>query len=159
MSDTSSLSTSTRHLAALSRQLQALPCTRTFQNFVMTPDFLTRLLEKHREHTVQRIRRLHTLFMEHSADMDKRDTLASYTWDVQKAIDVCRQSCGGNGHIKYMGLAELFVNFSVMVTFEDHGTSDIKLPDARCGKLRRDEKLAGSVQYVAREQASNGRRQ
>ncbi|CAH0480508.1 unnamed protein product [Peronospora belbahrii] len=36
------------------------------------------------------------------------------TWDVQAAIDACRQSCGGNGYSKYTGLADLLADFSVM---------------------------------------------
>ncbi|POM78026.1 Acyl-CoA dehydrogenase/oxidase, partial [Phytophthora palmivora] len=119
MSDTSS---TTRRLAALSRQLQPAPCavsTRdqtvaelaaeraraSFSSRVMA-DFIfggrkqtelrleaMQMLEKHpefrsdvgifdrslaqrREHTLQRVRRLYTLFMEHGTDVDKRETLA-----------------------------------------------------------------------------------
>lgn len=85
------------------------------------------------------------------------------TWDVQAGIDACRQSCGGNGYSKYTGLAELLADFSVMVTFEGDNTV-MALQTANylirvVEKLRRGEKLAGSVQYLEREQASNRRRQ
>ncbi|UIZ20985.1 hypothetical protein KXD40_000590 [Peronospora effusa] len=88
---------------------------------------------------------------------------AFYTWDVLEAIDVCRQSCGGNGYSKYTGLAELQADFSVMVTFEGDNTVMAQQTAnylLRCvEKLRRGEKLAGSVQYLEREQASNQRSQ
>ncbi|KAL3663905.1 hypothetical protein V7S43_010795 [Phytophthora oleae] len=85
------------------------------------------------------------------------------TWDVHEGIDACRQSCGGNGYSKYTGLAELFADFSAMVTFEGDNTV-MALQTAHyllraVEKLHRGEKLAGSVQYLEREQASNRRRQ
>eukprot|EP00644_Phytophthora_capsici_P015545 jgi/Phyca11/575086/estExt2_Genewise1.C_PHYCAscaffold_700091 len=85
------------------------------------------------------------------------------TWDVQEGIDVCRQSCGGNGYSKYTGLAELLADFSVMVTFEGDNTV-MALQTAHyllrsVEKLQTGEKLAGSVQYLEREQTSNRSRQ
>ncbi|KAG1692347.1 hypothetical protein DVH05_025517 [Phytophthora capsici] len=85
------------------------------------------------------------------------------TWDVQEGIDVCRQSCGGNGYSKYTGLAELLADFSVMVTFEGDNTV-MALQTAHyllrsVEKLQTGEKLAGSVQYLEREQTSNRGRQ
>lgn len=85
------------------------------------------------------------------------------TWDVQEGIDVCRQSCGGNGYSKYTGLAELLADFSVMVTFEGDNTV-MALQTAHyllrsVEKLQTGEKLAGSVQYLDREQTSNRSRQ
>ncbi|KAE8887675.1 Acyl-coenzyme A oxidase 2 [Phytophthora fragariae] len=85
------------------------------------------------------------------------------TWDVQEGIDACRQSCGGNGYSKYTGLAELLADFSVMVTFEGDNTVMAQQTAhyliRSVEKLRRGEKLAGSVQYLEREQASDRRRQ
>ncbi|CAH0522169.1 unnamed protein product [Peronospora belbahrii] len=85
------------------------------------------------------------------------------TWDVQAAIDACRQSCGGNGYSKYTGLADLLADFSVMVTFEGDNTVMVQQTAnylmRAVEKLRRGEKLAGSVQYLEREQASNQHRQ
>ncbi|KAG7391742.1 acyl-Coenzyme A oxidase [Phytophthora pseudosyringae] len=85
------------------------------------------------------------------------------TWDVQEGIDVCRQSCGGNGYSKYSGLAELAADFSVMVTFEGDNTVMAQQTAhylmLSVEKLQSGETLAGSVQYLEREQASNRRRQ
>ncbi|KAG6604584.1 Acyl-CoA dehydrogenase/oxidase [Phytophthora cinnamomi] len=85
------------------------------------------------------------------------------TWDVQEGIDTCRQSCGGNGYSKYTGLAELLADFSVMVTFEGDNTVMAQQTAhylmRSVDKLRRGVKLAGSVQYLEREQASGRRRQ
>ncbi|KAL4145106.1 hypothetical protein PRNP1_012779 [Phytophthora ramorum] len=80
------------------------------------------------------------------------------TWDVQEGIDACRQSCGGNGYSKYTGLAELLADFSVMVTFEGDNTVMAQQTAhylvRAVDKLRRGEKLAGSVQYLEREQTA-----
>ncbi|GMF16413.1 unnamed protein product [Phytophthora fragariaefolia] len=85
------------------------------------------------------------------------------TWDVQQGIDACRQSCGGNGYSKYTGLAELLADFSVMVTFEGDNTVMAQQTAhyliRSVDKLCRGEKLAGSVQYLEREESSNRRRQ
>ncbi|RLN87751.1 hypothetical protein BBJ28_00005445 [Nothophytophthora sp. Chile5] len=85
------------------------------------------------------------------------------TWDVQEGIDVCRQSCGGNGYSAYTGLAELLADFSVMVTFEGDNTVMAQQTAhylmRAVEKLRRGEKLAGSVQYLEKEQARQPGRQ
>ncbi|OWZ19259.1 Acyl-CoA dehydrogenase [Phytophthora megakarya] len=85
------------------------------------------------------------------------------TWDVQEGIDICRQSCGGNGYSKYTGLAELLADFSVMVTFEGDNTVMAQQTAhylmRAVEKLQRGEKLAGSVEYLKREQAGSRSRQ
>eukprot|EP00644_Phytophthora_capsici_P019533 jgi/Phyca11/22075/fgenesh1_pg.PHYCAscaffold_610_\ len=53
--------------------MQLLEGHPEFRNDVAIFD---RSLAQRREHTVQRVRRLYSLFMEHGADVDKRDTLA-----------------------------------------------------------------------------------
>ncbi|KAG2526447.1 hypothetical protein JM16_003831 [Phytophthora kernoviae] len=85
------------------------------------------------------------------------------TWDVQEGIDTCRQSCGGNGYSVYTGLAELLADFSVMVTFEGDNTVMAQQTAhylmRSVEKLRRGDKLAGSVQYLERVQVSAHGRQ
>ncbi|RLN46669.1 hypothetical protein BBJ29_001396 [Phytophthora kernoviae] len=85
------------------------------------------------------------------------------TWDVQEGIDTCRQSCGGNGYSVYTGLAELLADFSVMVTFEGDNTVMAQQTAhylmRSVEKLRRGDKLAGSVQYLERVQVSTHGRQ
>lgn len=87
---------------------------------------------------------------------DIHGTMAGFkafcTWDVQAAIEQCRQACGGNGYSSYTGLEELLANFSVIVTFEGDNTV-MALQTANylvrsVERQARGEALAGSVQYL-----------
>ncbi|KAI9920718.1 hypothetical protein PsorP6_001043 [Peronosclerospora sorghi] len=97
---------------------------------------------------------------------DIHGTMAGFkafcTWDVQNAIEICRQSCGGNGYSQYTGLGELLADFSVMVTFEGDNTVMAQQTAhylvRAVEQLRRGVKLAGSVQYLERVEASQRQR-
>ncbi|KAG7400370.1 acyl-Coenzyme A oxidase [Phytophthora boehmeriae] len=114
------------------------------------------------------ITRLLQQFEAHGSDIseallaDIHGTMSGFkafcTWDVQEGIDMCRQSCGGNGYSVYTGLAELLADFSVMVTFEGDNTVMAQQTAhylmRSVEKLRCGDKLTGSVQYLERVQAS-----
>ena len=44
------------------------------------------------------------------------------TWDTLRAMEECRQCCGGNGYLSMNGLSSMVADFSVMVTWEGDNT-------------------------------------
>lgn len=148
----------TRLLDYQTHQYRLMPVLARAYAYRLQTRYITRLLQQ---------------FDTHGSDIseallaDIHGTMSGFkafcTWDVQEGIDACRQSCGGNGYSKYTGLAELLADFSVMVTFEGDNTVMAQQTAhyliRSVVKLRRGEKLAGSVQYLEREQASSRHRQ
>ncbi|POM61142.1 Acyl-CoA dehydrogenase/oxidase, partial [Phytophthora palmivora] len=57
-------------------RLEAMQMLEKHPEFRSDVGIFDRSLTQRREHTLQRVRRLYTLFMEHGADVDKRETLA-----------------------------------------------------------------------------------
>lgn len=76
------------------------------------------------------------------------------TWDTLAAIEQCRQCCGGNGYSSYNALSTLLADFTVIVTFEGDNTVMAQQTASylirSVENLTKGEKLAGSVQYLAK---------
>jgi acyl-CoA oxidase len=139
--------TETKLLDYQSHQIRLLPALAKAYAYHFQTSYIEKLIEKFDQQADD-------ISEELLADI--HGTMAGFkafcTWDVQAAIEQCRQSCGGNGYSSYTGLEELLANFSVIVTFEGDNTV-MALQTAnylvRCvERQRRGETLAGSVQYL-----------